>query len=99
MATMISAECITCGACEGECPNDAIHLEGDVFVIDPDLCSECVGFQDTRVCADACPVDCCVSDPERRESEEVLFQRAMAIHEDRGAEFQLEESASHFRAA
>jgi ferredoxin len=99
MATMITDDCIACGACEGECPDDAIYLGGDVFVIDPDLCCECVGFHDTQMCVDACPVECCVPDPNRRESEDVLFQRAVGIHADRGAELQLEESTSHFRAA
>ncbi len=99
MATMITDECIACGACESECPNDAIHLGEEIFAIDADLCSECVGFHDTQMCADACPVSCCVPDPDRRESEEVLFQRAVAIGADRGAGLQLEESTSHFRAA
>ena len=48
MATMITEECISCGACEGECPNEAIGLGEDIFVIDPDLCSECVGHHDTQ---------------------------------------------------
>ena len=99
MATMITDECIACGACEGECPNDAIALGEEVFAIDPDLCSECVGFHSAQMCADACPVACCVPDPDKRENEEVLFQRAVAIGGDRGAELQLEESTSHFRAA
>ena len=99
MATMITDECIACGACEGECPNDAIRLGEEIFAIDPDLCSECVGFHGTQMCADACPVGCCVPDPDRRESEEALFQRAVAIGGDRGAELKLEESTSHFRTA
>ena len=99
MATMITEECIACGACEGECPNDAISLGDDIFVIDPDRCSECVGFHDAQMCQEACPVDCCVPDPERRESEEVLFQRALTIHPDRAGEFALEDDTSHFRAA
>ena len=99
MATMITEECIACGACEGECPNDAISLGDDIFVIDPDRCSECVGFHDAQMCQEACPVDCCVPDPERSESEDVLFQRAVKIHADRAAELELDDSTSHFRAA
>jgi ferredoxin len=99
MATMITEECIACGACEGECPNDAISLGDDIFVIDPDRCSECVGFHDEQMCQEACPVDCCVPDPERREGEEALFQRAVKIHADRAAELALDDSTSHFRAA
>ncbi len=99
MATMITEECIACGACEGECPNDAIHLGDDIFVIDPDLCCECVGFHGAQMCSEACPVDCCVPDPNRREGEEVLFRRAERIHAARGDELELGASTSHFRAA
>ena len=98
MATMISEDCISCGACEGECPNDAISLGEDIFVIDPDLCSECVGLHDTQKCAEVCPVECCVPDPKRRESEDVLFERAQRIHADRGAVLELSASTSHLRA-
>jgi hypothetical protein len=52
-------------------------------VIDPDLCSECVGLHATQKCAEACPVECCVPDPNRRETREVLFERARSIHPDR----------------
>jgi ferredoxin len=99
MATLITEDCIACGACEDECPNGAIHLGDDVFEIDPELCSECVGLYERQKCQEACPVDCCVPDPERRESEEVLFQRAARIHADREDELELSESKSHFRAA
>jgi ferredoxin len=64
MATMIDDTCICCGACETECPNDAISLGDDIFVIDPDLCTECMGVHETQKCQEACPVDCCIPDPE-----------------------------------
>jgi ferredoxin len=99
MATMISEDCISCGACEGECPNDAISLGDDIFVIDPDLCSECVGLHATQKCAEVCPVECCVPDPERRESEDVLFARAERIHAEREVVLELSEATSHFRRA
>lgn len=58
MAMKISEECISCGACEADCPVDAIS-EGDTqYVIDPDVCVECVGYHDTSQCVDVCPVDC-----------------------------------------
>ncbi len=56
MATMITAECINCGACEPECPNNAIAAGDPVYVIDPLLCTECVGFHDYEACAAVCPV-------------------------------------------
>jgi 4Fe-4S binding domain len=82
MATMITNECINCGACEPECPNNAISQGDPVFVIDPLLCTECVGFHDYEACAAVCPVDCCVTDPNNIESEEVLIARARELHKD-----------------
>lgn len=96
MATMITSECINCGACEPECPNNAISQGDPVYVIDPLLCTECVGFHDYEACAAVCPVDCCVTDPNNVETEEDLIARARAIHQDVsfGEDFQ-----SRFRKA
>jgi Fe-S-cluster-containing hydrogenase component 2 len=80
MATMITADCINCGACEPECPNNAISQGDPVYVIDPLLCTECVGFHDYEACAAVCPVDVCVTDPKNIESEEALIARARTIH-------------------
>jgi Fe-S-cluster-containing hydrogenase component 2 len=80
MATMITNECINCGACEPECPNNAISQGDPVYVIDPKLCTECVGFHDYEACAAVCPVDVCVTDPNNIESEEVLVARARELH-------------------
>ena len=82
MATMITDECINCGVCEPECPNEAISEGEDIFVIDPNTCTECVGFHDEEQCAVVCPVDCCVPDPNNEESEELLLARAKEIHPD-----------------
>ncbi len=52
MAYIISDACLGCGACESECPVNAITAGDDgKFVIDPDLCIEC------GACAGVCPVD------------------------------------------
>lgn len=83
MATMITEECINCGACEPECPNQAISQSDDLYVIDPMLCTECVGFHDAEQCAAVCPVDCCVPDPNNEESEALLVDRARQIHPDK----------------
>ena len=80
MATMITSDCINCGACEPECPNNAISQGDPVFVIDPKLCTECVGFHDYEACVAVCPVDRCVTDPNNIESEQVLVERARALH-------------------
>lgn len=80
MATMITTDCISCGACEPECPNNAISQGDPIFVIDAKLCTECVGFHDYEACAAVCPVDCCVTDQNNIESEEVLIERAKQLH-------------------
>ena len=114
MAIIITDECINCGACEPECPNNAIYEGGadwkysdgtslkgiiqssngidtmaddpkepvdmDVYYIVTDKCTECVGFHDEPQCAAVCPVDCCVDDPDHRESEEELLERKDFLH-------------------
>lgn len=50
MAYHISDDCISCGACEAECPVGAISEGDGKFEISADLCTECGS------CADACPV-------------------------------------------
>ncbi|MCX7736113.1 MAG: YfhL family 4Fe-4S dicluster ferredoxin [Candidatus Kapabacteria bacterium] len=60
MALKITEECINCGACEPECPTNAISEGPEIYVIDPDKCVECVGHYDSPQCAAVCPVDCCV---------------------------------------
>ena len=82
MATIITAVCINCGACEPECPNDAISEGDEIYVIDPNLCTECVGFYDHEACQAVCPVECCVPDPNIRETEEILLERAKKLHPD-----------------
>ncbi len=83
MAYKINQECSSCGACEPECPNGAISEGGDIYIIDPVKCTECVGFFDVPQCADVCPVDACVPDPDRKEDENTLIQRAKTLHPDK----------------
>ena len=86
MATIITDECINCAVCEPECPNNAIDdgaSEGlDYYYIDPELCTECVGFHGEEACQEVCPVDCCIPDEDIRESEEELLEKAIKIHPD-----------------
>ena len=63
MATYITSDCINCGACEPECPNEAISEGDEIYVIDPELCTECVGFYDHEACQAVCPVECCLPEP------------------------------------
>jgi ferredoxin len=98
MSTMITEECINCGACEPECPNTAIYEGGvayehrgqshaalvqDVYYIVAEKCTECVGFFDQEQCPAACPVDCCIPNPGDVETEEQLLVKARDIHPDR----------------
>ncbi len=50
MAYKISDDCISCGACEGECPASCISAGDDKYVIDADSCIDC------GTCAGVCPV-------------------------------------------
>ncbi len=82
MATYVTDECINCGACEPECPNNAITEGEEIYLIDAALCTECVGFADEEQCNAVCPVDCCLPDPNNEEKEDVLLARAKALHPD-----------------
>ncbi len=75
MAYIITEECINCAACEPECPNEAISAGDEVYDIDPDKCTECVGHFDESQCAAVCPVDCCVPDPDHKETKEELMTK------------------------
>ena len=50
MALMITDECINCAVCEPECPNGAISEGDEIFEIDPNKCTECVGHFDEPQC-------------------------------------------------
>lgn len=114
MAIRITDECINCGACEPECPNNAIYeggiewaikdgtgvkglftledgsqvdadklnepVDDEYYFIVPDKCTECKGFHEEPQCAAVCPVDCCIPDEERVESEEKLLARKELLH-------------------
>ena len=57
MALMITDECINCDVCEPECPNGAISQGPEIYVIDPEKCTECVGHFDEPQCVEVCPVE------------------------------------------
>ena len=58
MALIITDECINCDCCEPECPNEAISMGPEYYIIDPNRCTECVGHFDEPQCAQICPVEC-----------------------------------------
>jgi ferredoxin len=53
---IIVSQCTGCSACEFECPNAAISMKGDTFIIDPKKCTECEGSYDHPQCDTVCPV-------------------------------------------
>ncbi len=73
MAKTITAECINCGACEPDCPNEAISQGDPVYVINWEKCTECVGHYDSPKCMEVCPVDgVIIPNPDHVESHEQL---------------------------
>ncbi len=75
MALIITDECINCDVCEPECPNGAISQGEEIYMINADLCTECVGHYDVPQCVEVCPVDCIVTNPDRIESKEQLQEK------------------------
>lgn len=80
MAYKITEDCISCGACEPECKNNAISEGEDIYVIDPDKCTECVGNHESPKCAEVCPVNACAPDPDHTESKEQLLEKWRKLH-------------------
>lgn len=80
MALKILDGCTNCDICEPQCPNEAISYGGDIYEIEADLCTECVGFYAAPTCMDVCPVDCIVIDSQQRESTEQLEQKYRRIY-------------------
>lgn len=72
MALKITDECVNCGVCEPECPNEAISEGDDQYNIDAAKCTECVGSHDEPQCTEVCPVDCIDKDPNHAETHEDL---------------------------
>jgi ferredoxin len=71
--------CINCDVCEPVCPNHAISQGPEIYVIDPALCTECVGHFDQPQCQLVCPVDCIPLDPDHQESREELQAKYLRI--------------------
>jgi ferredoxin len=81
MAKKITEECINCGACEPECPNEAIAQGDPVYVIDAEKCTECVGHYDNPKCIEVCPVDgVIIGDPDHVESHDELEAKYARMH-------------------
>lgn len=75
MALMITDECINCDVCEPVCPNEAISMGDEFYVIDPARCTECVGHFDEPQCVVLCPVACIPLHPAHVETREQLMAK------------------------
>ncbi|SHI11039.1 YfhL family 4Fe-4S dicluster ferredoxin [Ferrimonas marina] len=79
MALKILDTCINCDMCEPECPNAAISLGEEIYEIDPNLCTECVGHYDKPTCISVCPIDCIEKDPEHLEDDDTLMAKFLIL--------------------
>ncbi len=80
MAYKISDECISCGACESECPNKAISEGDSQYKIDAAKCTECVGSFPSSQCAEVCPVGAPGPDAANKETKEQLLEKWKKLH-------------------
>ena len=78
---MITDECINCDVCEPECPNAAISMGPDFYVIDPAKCTECVGHYDVPQCQEVCPVECIPFNPDWLENKDQLQQKYQVLQD------------------
>ena len=72
MSLKILDTCVNCDVCEPACPNQAISLGEEYYVIDPALCTQCHGHYDEPQCVVVCPVECIITDPQNVESDAQL---------------------------
>ncbi len=57
-------------------------VSDEFYYIVSGKCTECTGFHEEPQCAAVCPVDCCVDDPDMRESEETLMEKKEWMHQE-----------------
>ncbi len=96
MAVIITEDCISCNACQAECPNNAIYGAGETYnyggeekdtlndehtYIVPEKCTECVGFYDEPQCIAACPTEAIIHDENNQETQEELMAKKEKLDE------------------
>jgi len=86
VALLITEECINCDVCEPQCPNQAIYFGAEIYAIDPDLCTECVGHHDEPQCQVVCPVECILPNPARMENRRMLLAKHVRLTAGQGAD-------------
>ncbi len=85
MALKITDQCINCDVCEPECPNEAISQGIEIYEINAQKCTECVGHFDTPQCREVCPVDCIPLDPDWIETRDQLFDKFVKLTAQKAA--------------
>jgi ferredoxin len=80
MALKILDSCINCDMCDPECPNEAITMGENIYEIDVDKCTECIGHYDKPTCVSVCPIDCIKPDPDKVEDEDTLLAKFLRMH-------------------
>ena len=85
MALWITDECINCDVCEPECPNQAISMGVEIYEIDPQRCTECVGHFDEPQCVQVCPVSCIPVNPSHVETPAQLLEKFALLQRQAGS--------------
>lgn len=83
MALDITDDCINCDVCEPECPNDAISMGKEIYEINPNRCTECVGHFDEPQCVEVCPVACIITGLVETKAELKTKYRTLTAQKDR----------------
>nr|ADQ20051.1 4Fe-4S ferredoxin iron-sulfur binding domain protein [Candidatus Endoecteinascidia frumentensis] len=73
MSLKITNECINCDVCESVCPNNAIYMGDEIYEINSKKCTECRGHFNEPQCAEICPVECIILDPDNIETSQQLM--------------------------
>ena len=79
MSLRITEECINCDVCEPQCPNTAIYMGAEIYEIEPDKCTQCVGHFDEPQCQVVCPVECIIIDQSNPETHDELMAKYQAL--------------------
>ena len=75
MSLKITDECIACDACVEACPTIAIEAADPIYVIESDICCECVGYHDKHSCVEVCPVEAIIIDDAIDETKQTLDEK------------------------
>ena len=78
--TSLSGKIILPDGTEVDAEDAQTPISDEVYYIVPGKCTECKGFHDEPQCAAVCPVDCCVDDPDYRESDDELIAKKDFMH-------------------